>query len=333
MKKQTKIVSICLLFVLLSLTLGLSSASADSYPERPITWIVPCSAGGGSDLMARSMVPYLREELGVDIVVENRGGAGTQIGLTALLRAKPDGYTVGQISQPHASFTIALQDAPYKIEDFAFVNFNHNDPVIANVMDDAPWTDMRDVIEFAKENPGELAMGVTQMSGNHMTALYLTQKFDVDMKIVPYEGGGPGRAALVGGHVDIYWANALSNYAIADQSKALVVGGEKRNILWPDTPTFDELFGDDELSGFADAVGASLRGVAFPAEFKENYPDRWETFVNAFERAFHSAGFQKDCEETGQSPILTWTGPEKAQEIAEMANEIVIQYAPILDEE
>jgi len=330
MKKQTKIMSTCLL-VLLSIVICVSFAFAEAYPDRPITWIVPFSAGGGADLMARTMAPYLSKELGVDLVVENRGGAGTQIGLQALLNSKPDGYTMAQISQPHASFAIALQDAPFTVDDFAWVNFNHDDPVIVNTLKDKPWGDnLKDVIDYIKEHPGEIAMGVTQMSGNHMTAVYLAKKFDLDVIIVPYEGGGPGRAALIGGHVDLYWANALSNYAIADQSIALAVGGSKRNMLWPDTPTFDELFGDEEMNTFVGAM-ASLRGVAFPKEFKEDYPLRWVLFMNAFKRAFDSPGYKEDCEKTGQTPVLSWTGHDKAEEIAKQTDEAIKSYVGLLE--
>jgi len=329
MKKQTKIMSKCLL-VLLFIAICVSFAFAESYPERPIKMIVPFDAGGGTDTMCRTLAPYLSEALGVEVVIENRGGAGTQIGLSALLNAKPDGYTFGEASQPHASFSIAMQDAPYEIDDFAWMNFNHIDPVCVNVMNDKPWDDLKELFDYIKENPGEVAMGVTQMSGNHMTAVYLRNKFDLDFIIVPYSGGGPGRAALVGGHIDVFWANALSNYSLRDQSKCLAVGWDSRSELWPEAPTFDELFNDPELNEFVKPM-ASFRAIVFPEEFKENFPERWEIFYNAYKEAYNSPGYRETCDKTGQTSVLSWTGPEEAEKLAKQTDIVISTYSDLLE--
>jgi len=325
MKKQTKIMSICLL-VLFSIAICASFAFAADYPDRVIKLIVPFSAGGGSDRMSRVLAPYLGEELGVDIAVENREGAGSQVGLTFLMNSKADGYTVSQANQPHTSFTITTQDAPYNIDDFAWVNLEHIDPVAVNVLNEKPWKDLKELFDYIKENPGEIAIGCTQASGPHVTLLYLQEKYGLDFIIVPYPGGGAGRTALVGGHIDVYAANAFANVSLKDQSRCLGIGWDTRSEIWPDAPTFQELFNDDELTNFVKPM-ASFRGFVFPKKFKEDYPDRWETFVKAYEKAYHSEGHMADSDKIGQTPIMHWIGPEESERMAKGTHLIVEKYS------
>jgi len=116
----------------------------------------------------------------------------------------------------------------------------------------------------------------------------------------------------------------LSNYSLKDQSKCLVVGWDIRSSLWPDAPTFDELFGDEELKEFVKPM-TCFRAIVFPKEFKENYSDMWEYFLNAYKKAYDSPGYKEDCEKSGQTPILSWTGPEEAEKMTEQAD-VVISY-------
>lgn len=326
MKKQARIVSICLM-LLLSLSVYTSFAFADAYPERSIKLIVPFSAGGGSDRMSRIIAPYLAKELGgVDVVVENREGAGSQVGLTYLLNSPADGYMFSQANQPHTSFTITTQDAPYDIDDFAWLNLQHIDPVAVNVMNEKPWQDFKEVVDYIRENPGEIAIGCTQASGPHVTLLYLQENYDLDFIIVPYPGGGDGRTALIGGHVDVYFGNAFANVPIKDSSRCVGIGWDERSEIWPDAPTFQELFNDEELTNFVKPM-ASFRGFVFPKKFKEDYPNRWELFVEAYEEAYHTEGHMEDSDRIGQTPIMHWVGPEEAERLAKATHPIVEKYA------
>lgn len=342
MRGMSRFLKTCFIFLLLgmlffSLTacsssdLGESKETAekkpaDNYPERPIKLIVPFSAGGGSDRLCRTLAPYLGKELGVEVVVENQPGAGSQVGLTNLMNAKADGYTLSQANQPHTSFTIAVQNAPYKIDDFAWLNFHHIDPIAVNVLNDKPWKDLKELFDYIKEHPGEISIGCTQMSGPHVTMLYFQKEYGLDFTIVPYPGGGAGRAALVGGHIDVYFGNAFANYPLQDQSRCLGIGWDERSKLWPNAPTFHELFNDPKLDEFVKPM-ATFRGLVFSKEFKEKYPERWNKFVEAYNKAYHSEGHMKDSDKIGQTPIMHWTGPEEAEKLAKQADKIVQEYA------
>lgn len=325
MKKLTKIFLLTII-ITISFILSMNFVFAQSYPERPINLIVPFSAGGGSDRMARTLAPYLSEELGVDIVVANRPGAGSQIGLSYMLNSPNDGYTFSQANQPHTSFTITTLDAPYSLDDFAWLNLQHIDPIAINVMNDKPWKTLTELFDYIRENPGEIAIACSEASGPHVTMLYFQKNYDLDFIIVPYPGGGAGRTALIGGHVDAYFGNSFANLPIKDSSRCLAIGWDERSEIWPDTPTLQEIFNDDDLTAFVKPM-ASFRGFVVPKKFKEDYPDRWDTLLEAYKKAYHSEGHMEASDKIGQTPIMHWTGPEEAEKLVADAHKIVVEYS------
>lgn len=321
---KTKLLISVLVMVFLLVSVG--NALAIDWPERSIRLIVPFSAGGGSDRFTRALAPYLGEELGIEVIVENKPGAGSQVGLTTVYNADPNGYTIGQANQPHTTFTLINGDPPYELEDLAWLNMHHIDPVAMNAVNEKPWEDLNDFIDYVKEHPGEIAIGCTQNSGPQMVLIYLQEKFGLDYIIVPYPGGGEGRAALIGGHVDAYMGNVFANYSTRDQTKCLGVGWDERSELWPDAPSFAELFDDPEIVEFAKPM-ASFRGIYVRTEFKENYPERFDKLVEAYKKAYHSEGHMEAAEKQGQLPIMHWVGPEEATKLSQQTNEIVFEYS------
>jgi len=304
---------------------GISSAS-DGYPTGPIRFIVPFAAGGASDVFVRSLAPHLSREMGVSVVVENVEGAGTQIGLTALLNAHADGYTIAQANQPHMAFTIAVQGAHYSESDFAWVNIQQIDPHSFSVLPNKPWQNFQDLFDYIEANPGQVAIGITQMSGTHVFLYYLQEQYGLDFIIVPYSGGGEGRAALLGGHVDVYMGNAFADYSLRGQVRSIAIGARERSSLWPETPTILEATGNERLTDVSISL-ASVRGVVVSRQFKENHPERFQMLVDAYYRAFHSEEHMADSERIGQVPIMLWTGPEEAERLSAGAVELVTNFA------
>lgn len=331
MMSRVKQFNISVFFIFLTIILfsGITIAMADDYPNRPIKLIVPNSPGGASDLMSRITMPFLEKELGVPIVIENRPGAGSQLGTMEGFRADPDGYTFMQWNQPHYSITILLQGAPYTIQDLAVVCAQQKDPACAIVLKDSPYKDFVDVIEDIKENPGKVAMGAGQLSGGHIFLEDLKSKLNLDFNLVIFTGGGgEGRPALLGGHVDVYIANIMSNMAVRDQTRALGVGGDEEHILWPEAKTFDEQL----LSKYNYKAPrlASLRGFAFSKEFKEKYPERFDKFVAAYKRAYHNEDFFKANEKANQAYTMQFVSSKKAQEEFEAVYQTMMPYVDIL---
>ena len=317
--------AVFLALVMMASLPGVGSAS-DSYPDSPIKIIVPLAPGGGADMLARMLAPHLSKEAQTSFFVENISGAGTQIGLTALLAAPADGYTIAATNQPHMGFTIAVQGADYKETDFAWLNIQLIDPLSFVVKPEKPWKDLQNLIDDIKANPGEIAIGVTQTGPGAVFLLFLQQEYDLDFVTVPYSGGGEARTALLGDHIDVFLGAAQSDYSMKDQVRSIGIGWKERSSLWPDTPTFEEATGDKKLGDMANVL-LNFRGVLVSRKFKDEQPERFEKLLEIYKKAYHSPEHMADAERTGQLAIMHWLGPDESDKLSAQANEVVARYA------
>lgn len=296
---------------------------SDNYPNRPITIIVPGGPGGASDIMSRTLAPFLAEELGTSVVVENFQGAGMQIGMMECLKRDDDGYAFVQVNQPHSTFTIEIQGAPYTLDDFALINAQHIDPINMIVLKDSKYKNLVDLIEDIKSNPGKVAIGAIQNSGPHALLLFLQNEMNLDFKIITGYAGAEGSAALLGGHIDVYVANVASTINVRDQTISLGVGDTKKSELWPEAETIN-----DQLKQYGVTAPnlPSVRGFAFKSSFKEKYPQRWEKFVEAYNKAYHNPKHLEACEKTEQLPIMNFSTPEETQEMFYSLHEELLDF-------
>ena len=220
-------------------------AQAQSFPTRPVTIVVPYPPGGLIDLVARALQPFLQQELGVNVVAENRAGAGGNVGAEVVARAQPDGYTL-LLANPSLAISPTLyRKLNYRpIEDFAYVGRYGS---VANVMvanPSQPFKTAQELIAFAKKNPGKLNYGSPgygtspQLSGE----LFKTMS-DTFIVHIPFSGAGPATAAMLGGNIEMMFDNIppqVGNIK-AGKVRALAVTGLKRNAALPDVPTLDEI--------------------------------------------------------------------------------------------
>lgn len=325
--RKILILTLGLMFVISVASIGM----AKDYPVRNIEFVCPFSAGGAADVAVRTLAPHLGKALGVNVLPENKEGAGTQIAIMYLLneREAEEGYIILFATQPHSSNTILIQKAPYKLSDIHWLNFQMIDPLAVNVAPDAPWNNFAELVEYIKENPGKISFGVPQMAGPHLFLEYFKSKLNLDFVIVPYDGGGDARAALIGGHVDAAFTNAQSSLSIKENSKSLGIGWDERTNMWPDTPCFAELFEDKEITETIMAL-ASYRGVAVSRKFKEKYPERYEILLDAYYKAFHSEEHMKDMEKVKLKDVSFWVGPEESQKMAERTHRVLGQLIELL---
>lgn len=207
---QRMIIFVITLFLLFSIPVF----ADENYPEGPIKFIVPFGAGGGSDLYVRMLTPHIERELGTKIIIENHLGAGSQVGLSILYYSKPDGYTVGTANQINTSYTIMVQDAPYTIDSFDWMNLHMDDPLAFSVLNEKPWNDLKELIEYIKEHPGEIAFGAVKTSGNYPVVKKLIDMFELDCVVVPYDGSSQAKAAVIGGHIDVCVAPSYSSTSL-----------------------------------------------------------------------------------------------------------------------
>ena len=252
------------------------------YPTKPITLIVSYAAGGGTDLGARLLTPYLEKELGVPVVVENKPGGGGWVGWAELLGAKPDGYTIGYINAPavFAGYLNPSANRKETIDDFELIMNHVVDPgVIAVRADDNRFSDVKDLIEFSKEN--ELSANANGIgTENHIVALQMNKELGTKFRSVQFSGAAESITGVIGGHVDVLFAKVgeVLEPMKAGQIKILAVMTPERVPQLPDVPTFKESIGSN-------IEYHSLRGIAAP---KGMDPQIVAKLQDAFEKAMNN---------------------------------------------
>lgn len=250
------------------------TASAQTFPikGRPITTIVPSTAGGGTDTAARLIAPLLEKELGVPVEVVNKPGASMQIGLTEVANAKPDGHTLVWSVLPTAAsiYLDAERESPFKRASLAPIAMYYGAPFGIVVRSEGPYKSLKDVVDAAKANPGKLKSGTTGfMSTGHFANIAFQEGTGTRMATVNFQGGGPQVTALLGGHVDVGFNSIgeLLSHQKGGTLRILAVMDTKRSPLMPDVPTVEE-------AGFkAEPIGSDI-GLSAPAGTPQPIIDR-----------------------------------------------------------
>jgi tripartite-type tricarboxylate transporter receptor subunit TctC len=218
-------------------------AHAQKYPDKPVRFIVPFPPGGGNDILARAMQPKLAELLGQPVVVDNRGGAGGNLGTDLAAKAPPDGYTI-VIASNQVTMNPAFQKLPFDIEkDFVPVAQAASVPMVLVVHPSVQANNVREFIALAKANTGKLNHG-TPGSGTpqHIAFEVFNHAAGITVTHVPYKGTGPALADLIGGQVQsaIGTLASVEPYIKAGKLKALAVTTPKRSQVAPNLPTIAE---------------------------------------------------------------------------------------------
>jgi tripartite-type tricarboxylate transporter receptor subunit TctC len=273
---------------LLAVLFLVSGAADAAYPDKPITMIVAYSPGGGTDLIARAIAPYVEKYLGggARIVIVHRPGAGGEIGFAALANAPADGYTIGFVNTPPL-MTIPIErtaqfGGPQRFELLGNVI---DDPCNFAVHADSPFRNLKDLADYARANPGKVTVGSTGIgSDDHLVMLMFERAAGVKMTHVPFKGSSDVRTALLSKSITLAAMN------IGESLQSIKGGAAMRNIgqfspartnLAPDLPTAREQGYDIELS--------SLRGMAAP---KGLPPEIRDQLVKAVAAAAADAEFQ-----------------------------------------
>ena len=215
-----------------------------NYPDKPITMVIPAPPGGGTDLVARLYSDLLSQELGVQVLVDNKGGGNGNIGTAIVARAKPDGYTLlMQYSAYHSANPALIKDLNWKPDDFVGVAMGAMAPHVIVVAKKVPASDLKSFIAYAKANPGKLNYAsVGAGSVPHLGGVLLNKAAGLDMVHVPYKGSGPATADIVAGQVEVLIVTppAVSGHIRNGNVKALALASDKRLPDFPDIPTTAE---------------------------------------------------------------------------------------------
>lgn len=228
-----------------ALAAGAVSAQSPAYPGKPILLITPAAPGSPPDVAARIIGDGLAPALGQPVVVENRLGGRETIGIAAIAKASPDGYTIGMISLPQAVVPSLVLELPYDTKrDLAPVAQVLWTPTVLVVRSDSSLRSLQDLIAAAKASPGRLTFS---SGGNgtppHLAGALLMMHAGVDLQHVPYSGAAAGVAAVLGGQVDMGFPGvaAITSQVKSGKLRALASTGRERSAALPEVPTMAEL--------------------------------------------------------------------------------------------
>ncbi|WP_422033867.1 Bug family tripartite tricarboxylate transporter substrate binding protein [Reyranella sp.] len=245
-------------------------AGAQPYPDKPVKLVIPFAPGGSVDIVGRILAQALGEELKQSIVVENRAGAGGNIGFEAVAHAKPDGYTLLMASSNLAVNVSLYRTIGYDpLKDFAPISLVAIQPNVLMVHPSLPVKTVPELIAYAKANPGKLNFGSSGIGASqHLAGELFKSRTGVDMVHVPYKGGGPAMADLVAGRIQLMFETIPSSmsYVRSGQLRAIAVTTEERSAQLPDVPTVRET-----VTG---VVSRGWLGVAAPAGTPQPVVDR-----------------------------------------------------------
>jgi len=288
---------------------ALLPAHAEDYPTRAITLIVPYTAGGGNDAMARVVAQRMSVTLGQAIVIENRGGAGGSIATRQVAKATPDGYTLGL----GGTGTLAIDPTLYPNvgydprKDFSPIGLIATGALVIVVNPTLPVRDVKELIALAKAEPGKINFASAGTgSGIHLgTELFATMA-DIKLTHIPYKGSGPALSDLLGNHVALYFSSLPPALGLiqSGQLRALAVTGPKRSAVLPDLPTVAEA----ALPGFEAVLHY---GIVAPAGTPRPIVDKLNA---ALREAVASDDVRKRLDAEGAEPLIT-TPEEYAADI------------------
>jgi len=263
-----KILKILKMLLAMVVACAAASAAAQTYPSRPVRLVVPFAPGGSADLVARLIGQKLGESWGQQVIVENKGGGSGMIGNDFVAKSAPDGYTltVGTMG-PFSVNPMLFEKMPYDpVRDFAPITLTGVASHVLVANPQVPARTVSELIALAKAKPGQL-MFASSGTGNatHLTFELFKSMAGIDIVHVPYKGGGPAMADLVGGQVAFSFASMPSAlpYVRAGRLRAIAVGGAHRSPLFPDVPTVAEAGAESGLRGF---VSEDWQGILAPVK-------------------------------------------------------------------
>jgi tripartite-type tricarboxylate transporter receptor subunit TctC len=229
---------------LVAIVVGIGSAPAQVYPARPIAMIVPYSAGGPTDTLARILAEHMRTSLGQSIIIENVTGAGGTIGVGRVARAAPDGYTVGIGQVSTNGFNGAVYQLPYDLlKDLEPVALLTIAPMWIIGKSALPASNVKELIGWLKANADKASMGAVGWgSASHLCGVYFRNHTGTSFTFVPYRGAAPANQDLIAGQIDIFCPEASNSLPLVKSGKvkAFAVLSKTRWAAAPDVPTMDE---------------------------------------------------------------------------------------------
>lgn len=276
---------------------GFATGAQAQYPERPIHLIVPQAAGSASDTVARVLGAALADQIGQQVVVDDRPGGALTVGLDIAAKSAPDGYTL--CMAPIGALTMAphlVAHVPYEVaRDFQPIAVVEYSQLLLAVSPKTPFMSVRELIDYAKKNPGKL-LNASSSNGSpgHVAAELFKFMTGIDIVHVPYKGGAPAINDLIAGRVQVMFEalNSIAPFAQSGQVRALASSGDRRSPAFPDLPTIAE-------AGVPGYSAPGWVGVIAPAAVSRPIVDKLNAAIN---RAIQSPAFATWNAKVGNEP-------------------------------
>ena len=295
------------------------AAMAQSYPSKPIRFIVPWPPGGGADVLSRIVSPKLGEALGQQVVIDNRGGAAGNIGAEMAAKSPPDGYTiVFAYAGTHAINPSIYSKLPFKESDFTPIIWTAEVPQVLVVHPSLPVKTVKELIALAKAKPDQLSYGSSGSGAmNHLTGALFTMMTKTKITHVPYKGGGPAAIALLSGEISMIFGEPATvvQQIKAGKVRALAVTSAKRALALPELPTIAE-------SGVPGYEVTSWNAILAPAGTPKEIIARLNTELN---KIIAAPEMKQRLVENGFEPV--GGTPEKA---GEKIHSEIQKWAPVV---
>jgi tripartite-type tricarboxylate transporter receptor subunit TctC len=280
-----------------------------SYPDQLIKWIVPYPAGGGTDVIARTLAEAMRGPLGQQIVIDNRPGASTNIGADLVAKSRPDGYTIMSADNAVLAFNEFLfSKLPFNPErDFSYIGAIGRFPLALVVHPDFPARDLKAFLAYVRANPGKVNYASPGNGSPHHLAMEMFKnRTGTFITHIPYRGAAPAMSDVMGGQVPCMFLDLASGLQIMQSGKvrALAIGSAQRSRLLPDVPTLAE-------AGVRDSEVFAFQGVLGPAGLPPAVVARLNGELN---KAFGTAAVQKRFADIGMEALAGT--PEQFHQLA-----------------
>ena len=255
-----------------------TAALAQEFPKRAVTIVVPFAAGGGGDILARMAVQRLESKWGVPVLVENKPGAGGNIGAAAVARAAPDGYTLLLAGSPQFAVNVTLfKTLPYDpVKDFTHIAFLGGPPLAMVVNPNLPITDLKSFVSYAKTQPNGMVYGSPGI-GTHGNIIgqYFAEINNISLVHVGYKGGGTVVNDIAGGQLPagVMTLTSAKTLVMGNKLRLIAVSSSKRMANFPKTPTFEEL-------GYPKLTSTTWFSVSGPAGMPSSIVEKLNTAIN-----------------------------------------------------
>jgi putative tricarboxylic transport membrane protein len=296
--------------------LGGASAFADTYPDKPLTIVVPASTGGTNDRAARVMANFLSEELGQPVTVVNRPGGGNLLGHLYFQNQPADGYVLLRTTvAPYITINQLVQGADFKIEDFQPINLPDLGTSIIATSNDSRFSSIDQLIAEIRTKPGTVSVGVQPTATDNINFQVFLKTLGLPpdaVRLVTYDSGGPVRTGIIGGQFDVGVVGDQGMGPRKGQFRPLMSFSKERSEVW-NAPTVVEVMKAQGVDDYPRILSGSLQGYLTHTELKSKYPERYARLVQAFESISNNPEAIKAVQ--AQDLSIQWIGPDRSWEI------------------